>query len=1024
MADRKVYTSPLSISDKMEILYGIVSDKDSFNQTDITNLVGSSFTFQEGEYQLKGLDTHIYKLTSDTLYVKNQNPDSIVYNHIIYMTPYRGNPTLFDIVDETSGSAGAFDNINSAYESFKVSSESSSVNDFISLVDDNTFLTAWNSEPEAPESDTEEFITLNQLKEYDKLKAPAVIYVDELPANPENSVYGITHQEVVTKEISTKMTDILSTYFRSYQTNKWTLKDENQYVAINGTQFKSAYWTGTIYYLYVNPNCSGMIATPYNAYTDYNFSVKETVSHKDYYAGNKTDVEYKQLATKELTDDTYVPIANKGKANGVASLDSNGRVPVEQMPVQAFVYLGEWDASKGVYPPDADTPGDFYVVSVAGTIEDTEFLVGDWIVWNGAKWNKSENKNYVTSVNKKRGEVQVYGDNTEIETPDDAGTKDTRTIKKYIDDITVDGNTWTTDTQDIVSKAVYEVDALPTTVEDKVYITKPKLDTSITGQISFTSGTLEENEDALMAWLNANVKGKYKKSLNSDYYTKITNIYKTKVALPGYENWANGFFGYNDDKAKAVELGFSLKADGSANTLNRIAEMIYVGEFTAYAKDLKLLSDREWSNEKGLIAYKNKENTFTETNTFSSIKTDSIGKDNTEITFDTDDIEITGDVTLDKIKNDTSIEITTQKLTQNGKYIVTEVDGVDTTDEGKVTSKAVLDKDELPTTVEDKVYRVDDKVYAKDTELVTAEKFKEAVKSVNSVTPDENGDVTIDHIMSKATYLALCEAGKDDPNANYFITDEASAAQWINDLAVSTSLTWSSSKIRDAITAATPVVFDNDSVSTSMGWTSSKIQSEINSKTSIDDTSTSTTNTWSSNKTNSEISTATSDMATQTWVGNQGYLPKDDTTPQTDKVWSSNKTNDVITTATSDMATQTWANDNFQPKGSYLTASDISDMETKSNAANTYQPKGSYATSSDISDMATKTWVGNQGYTKNTGTVTGIKVNGSTKTPTSGTVDIGDVVTSLPTNMITEDNFKTELQKYIYKSGSDIVFNL
>lgn len=33
-------------------------------------------------------------------------------------------------------------------------------------------------------------------------------------------------------------------------------------------------------------------------------------------------------------------------------------------------------------------------------------------------------------------------------------------------------------------------------------------------------------------------------------------------------------------------------------------------------------------------------------------------------------------------------------------------------------------------------------------------------------------------------------------------------------------------------------------------------------------------------------------------------------------------------------------------------------------------------------------------FTSNTGTVTGVKINGTTKTPTSGTVDLGTVITS------------------------------
>lgn len=51
-----------------------------------------------------------------------------------------------------------------------------------------------------------------------------------------------------------------------------------------------------------------------------------------------------------------------------------------------------------------------------------------------------------------------------------------------------------------------------------------------------------------------------------------------------------------------------------------------------------------------------------------------------------------------------------------------------------------------------------------------------------------------------------------------------------------------------------------------------------------------------------------------------------------------------------------------------------------------------------IPSVVTESTVSGWGFTKNTGTVTGVKVNGTTKSPTSGTVDIGNVVTSIKIN--------------------------
>jgi hypothetical protein len=79
--------------------------------------------------------------------------------------------------------------------------------------------------------------------------------------------------------------------------------------------------------------------------------------------------------------------AEKAVANGLASLDATGKIPVSQLPVSAMEFKGGWDASSGAYPVTPDT-GDFWTVSVAGTTEGVEFDAGDAIVYNGASWDK------------------------------------------------------------------------------------------------------------------------------------------------------------------------------------------------------------------------------------------------------------------------------------------------------------------------------------------------------------------------------------------------------------------------------------------------------------------------------------------------------------------------------------------------------------------------------------------------------------------------------------------------------------
>lgn len=99
-----------------------------------------------------------------------------------------------------------------------------------------------------------------------------------------------------------------------------------------------------------------------------------------------------------------------GKANGVASLDENGRIPYSQLPESAVEFKGTWDASTNT-PTLADgtgTKGDMYVVSVEGTQtfggESTKFFVGDRILYNGSVWVKLASGN-VKSVNSQSPDI-------------------------------------------------------------------------------------------------------------------------------------------------------------------------------------------------------------------------------------------------------------------------------------------------------------------------------------------------------------------------------------------------------------------------------------------------------------------------------------------------------------------------------------------------------------------------------------------------------------------------------------------
>ena len=102
-----------------------------------------------------------------------------------------------------------------------------------------------------------------------------------------------------------------------------------------------------------------------------------------------------------------------GVANGVATLDAGGKVPVSELPAAvlgALSYQGTWNANTNTptLTSSVGTKGYYYVVSVAGNTNldgITDWLVGDWAVYNGTVWQKVDNTETVTSVNGQTGAV-------------------------------------------------------------------------------------------------------------------------------------------------------------------------------------------------------------------------------------------------------------------------------------------------------------------------------------------------------------------------------------------------------------------------------------------------------------------------------------------------------------------------------------------------------------------------------------------------------------------------------------------
>lgn len=117
------------------------------------------------------------------------------------------------------------------------------------------------------------------------------------------------------------------------------------------------------------------------------------------------------LQLLETADELKIPLTQKGASNGVATLDSGGKIPSSQLPSPVFEFKGLWNASTNT-PTLADgigDAGDVYKVSVAGTQNlgsgPISFSVGDEVYYDGSVYEKLGSSSGVSSVNGQVGVV-------------------------------------------------------------------------------------------------------------------------------------------------------------------------------------------------------------------------------------------------------------------------------------------------------------------------------------------------------------------------------------------------------------------------------------------------------------------------------------------------------------------------------------------------------------------------------------------------------------------------------------------
>jgi len=160
-------------------------------------------------------------------------------------------------------------------------------------------------------------------------------------------------------------------------------------------------------------------------------------------ADNTSDLDKPVSTAAQTALDLKEDKANKGIALGYASLDSGGKVPVAQLPSSVMTYLGTWDAATNTPTLANGTgdAGDLYICNVAGTVNfgagPITFEVGDWVMYNGSIWQRSDMSDAVSSVFGRQGAVTAQnGDYTASQVTNvAAGNIIATTVQAAIDEL-------------------------------------------------------------------------------------------------------------------------------------------------------------------------------------------------------------------------------------------------------------------------------------------------------------------------------------------------------------------------------------------------------------------------------------------------------------------------------------------------------------------------------------------------------------------------------------------------------------
>jgi hypothetical protein len=294
-------------------------------------------------------------------------------------------------------------------------------------------------------------------------------------------------------------------------------------------------------------------------------------------------------------------VLNAGVALGVATLDGGGTVPTSQLPAAvlgAVKYQGTWNASTNTptLASSVGVQGYYYVVNVAGSTNlngITDWVIGDWAIYNGTAWEKIDNTDAVTSVNGYTGTVVLT--NTDISGFGTMSTQNANAVA--ITGGSINGTTIGATTPSTVTGTT--VTATTLVVNDNSTLGSSNSDT-----VSFNARV---NSDIDPSTNNAYDLGRNSHAWRNLYLTGTANIAALTasgaVTLSG--GTANGVAYLNGSKVLTTgsALTFDGTALGAARAIFTAADSAYAVAFNATTGNARILGYDSTYGSTALVTY-------------------------------------------------------------------------------------------------------------------------------------------------------------------------------------------------------------------------------------------------------------------------------------------------------------------------------------------------------------------------------------------------------------------------------------